>query len=65
MSFQDGDNQARFRRKVMMNTGLPNLDCFSDIGVAECRVAEIGDQGSSRLEDAICGFALHAYVTTY
>ena len=65
MSFEDGDNEARFRRKVIMDTGLPNLDCFSDIGVAECRVAEIGDQGSGGLEDAICGFSLHAYETTY
>jgi len=62
---EDFDNQARLRGKVMMNTGLPNLDCLSDIGVAECRVAEIGDQGSSRLEDSICGFSLHAYETTY
>ena len=65
MIFEDCDNQARFRRKVMMNTGLPNLDYFSYIGVAESRVAEIGDQGSGRLEDAVCGFSLHAYKTTY
>jgi hypothetical protein len=64
MSFEHCNNQVRFCGKVMMNASLPNLDGFSDIGVAECRVAEIGDQGFGCLEDAICGFSLHVYETT-
>jgi hypothetical protein len=63
--FENCDNEVGFGWKVMMNTGFANLDCVGDIGVAEGGVAEIGDHGFCGLEDAVCGFSLHAYLTTY
>jgi hypothetical protein len=48
----------------VMNAGFSNLDSVSDIGVAEPRISEIGDQDFGRLKDAFCGFSLHADETT-
>ena len=59
-----GDDQLSFRGKVMMNTGFADMNGFGDIGIAECRVSEITDQGVGGLEDVACGISLHADQTT-
>ncbi len=64
MSPEDRNDQVRLRRKVMMNTGLADLDSLGNIRVAERRVSPVRDKRLGRLEDAICGFTLHDYETT-
>jgi len=59
MPFQDRNDKGRLRWKVMMDTRLPNLNRFCDVGITEGREPSLHQQLMGHVHDPLCSISMH------